>query len=74
MKEHKINPEIAAHNIATILTQASITEIDKGQIPISANAPHFDKIREYSEQYSYIYNEFYYKSYNYLVNILDDDV
>ena len=34
MSKIKFNNELAAHNVATILTQATIGEIDKEQIPL----------------------------------------
>lgn len=37
MSKIKFNNELAAHNVATILTQATIGEIDKEQIPNSVS-------------------------------------
>ena len=74
MNNSKINSEIAAHNVATILTQVSITETDKEQIPISVNASIPGEISKFSKQYSYYYNEFYKAALKHFTEVLNDDV
>lgn len=59
MSDTKFNSELAAHNVATILTQSCIGEIDKEQIPISASHPTSDFFEKYSKQYAYYYKGFY---------------
>ena len=59
MSDTKFNSELAAHNVAMILTQASIGEIDKEQIPISVTHPTPDIFERYSKQYAYYYKSFY---------------
>ena len=53
------NSELAAHNIATILTQASIGEIDKEQIPINTISPTPNVFEKYSKHYAFLYKSFY---------------
>ena len=59
MNNIEFDPKLAAHNVATILTQASIREIDKEQIPISVTHPTPDVFEKYSKQYAYYYKNFY---------------
>lgn len=59
MTKEKFNSELAAHNVATILTQACMSEIDKEQIPISVSHPNPELFSKYSKQYSYYYKNFY---------------
>ena len=64
---HEINPEIAAHNIATILTQASISETDKEQIFMDTKGAITDISIDYwffARKYSHIYSQYYEHVYN----------
>ena len=67
MKEHKINPEIAAHNIAIAITQSSISDSDKEILRcyISGNTPNINKLLEFYSKFNDIYNALYENSYNY---------
>ncbi len=59
MNNTEFDSKLAAHNVATILTQASIGEIDKEQIPIDVAHPAPDIFERYSKQYAYYYKSFY---------------
>lgn len=59
MDNTEFDSKLAAHNVATILTQASIGERDKEQIPIDVTHPTPDIFERYSKQYAYYYKSFY---------------
>ena len=60
MDNTKFDSKLAAHNVAIILTQASIGEIDREQIPININSTNISSsFRNYSKQYAYYYKSFY---------------
>lgn len=74
MNNPKFNSELAAHNVATILTQASMNEIDKEQIPLSMSQPDFTLFEKYSNQYAYYYKGFYDAALKHFNTVLNDDV
>lgn len=60
MDNTEFDSKLAAHNVATILTQASIGEIQKEQIQINVNSANIaTSFRDYSKQYAYYYKSFY---------------
>ncbi len=73
MNKPKFNSELAAHNIATILMQASIGEIDKEQIPLNMSQPDFSLFEKYSNQYAHYYKGFYDAALRHFNNVLNKD-
>lgn len=73
MKNTKFNSELAAHNVATILTQASIGEIHKEQIPIDIARRDSSAYTNYSKEYAYYYKEFYKAALKHFKTDLNDD-
>lgn len=73
MKDKKFNSELAAHNVATILTQASIGEIDKEQIPLSAGIPTSNAFGDYARHYAYFYKRYYDAALSHFEHDLNDD-
>ena len=60
MNNTEFDSKLAAHNVATILTQASIGEIQREQISINVNSDNIaTSFRDYSKQYAYYYKSFY---------------
>ena len=60
MGNTEFDSKLAAHNVATILTQASIGEIQREQIPIDVNSSNVPTaFRDYGKQYAYYYKSFY---------------
>lgn len=73
MDNKEFDSKLAAHNVATILTQASIGEIHKEQIPISVNSSNMiTAFRDYSKQYAYYYKSFYNEALHHFENELSD--
>lgn len=64
---------IAAHNLALILTQASINEVEKEQLPISVNNATLEYLRDISNKYAFIYDKFYTYAMNHFESVLNDD-
>ena len=74
MSNPKFNSDLAAHNVATILTQASIGEINKEQIPIDMSHPNFTLFEKYADQYAYFYKGFYDAALKHFNTVLNDDM
>lgn len=66
-KPTKINSEIAAHNVATILTQSSIEDsnLQNLQNYTSGEIVDFDGMLEYSKKFYKIYKKIYKDAYQY---------
>lgn len=73
MSTSKFNSELAAHNVATILTKASIGEIDSETIPLVASKPNTAQLIDYSKQYAYYYKIFYDGALDHFLRVLTDD-
>ena len=72
MKEPKFDIELAAHNVATILTKQSINEIEAEQLRIqpTIGLAEFDK---YGKKYAYIYQGYYKAAYAHFNGDLNED-
>lgn len=73
MSTSKFNSELAAHNVATILTKACIGEIDSETIPLVASKPNITQLIDYSKQYAYYYKTFYDGALDHFLRVLTDD-
>ena len=72
MTNAKFDVELAAHNVATILTQASMGEIDKEQLPLSVAIPDVQIFDTYAKKYAYYYKNFYNKALDHFESVLND--
>lgn len=73
MDNTEFDSKLAAHNVATILTQASIGEIQREQIPTNVNSTNIaTSFRDYSKQYAYYYKSFYNEALRHFENELSD--
>ena len=69
------NKETAAHNLALILTQASINEVEKTQLSINVGeySPDFKYLMDLTKKYSFFYDKFYTYSLNHFETVLNDE-
>lgn len=67
MKERKINPDVAAHNVALVITQASISNDNKETLSYysAGNTPNITGLIEYSSKFYDIYNAVFEDAYKY---------
>lgn len=72
MSNQNFDSKLAAHNVATILTESCIGEIDKEQIPISSVHPTPDFFNKYATQYAYFYKGFYNEALKHFESVLKD--
>ena len=73
MSKKNFDSELAAHNIATILTKSCIGEIDKEQISLSATSKDPMLFINYSKKYAYFYKNFYDRALEHFNTVLNDD-
>lgn len=67
MKNPKPNPELAAHNVALAITQASISNDDREILAChsAGKTPDILKLVEYSSRFYDVYNAVYENAYKY---------
>lgn len=67
MKERKINPDIAAHNVALAITQASISNDNKEILAYysAGDTPDIPGLIKYSSKFYDIYNAIFEDAYKY---------
>ena len=73
MSKINFDNELAAHNVATILTQAAIGEIDKEQIPNNVSLKVSDVYQKNAAEYAYHYKRFYEEALLRFETVLNDD-
>lgn len=66
---------IAAHNLALVLTQASLKDIEKEQLASATNneTPNFMPLIDIAKKYSFYYDKFYTYALDQFESILNDD-